>query len=361
MRRRTFLGGAGAAALSLQWRWVRAGEPASRSLVLAPVRRTPPRPSGLGILDLAAETHRAVETDFVGHSVVGNPARPRRVVLVGQRPGTRSCEIDVEDGAVTNVFDSATDRQFYGHGAYSEDGSLFYATENDVKTGAGLVTVRDATTFAVLGELPTHGVDPHEMRALGDGSTWVICNGGVTTGSVPPERRPSLCYVEEGSGKLLSRDELARRDLSIRHLAVTARDDVALALRADDDQRPSTAIALRWRGGPLAEVTGPPEVTRPGALALSVVIHEGRGVAGFTHPEDGLVTFWDMRERRYLRSLAVPQAQGITVTGDGGHFLVSAIDGSLILVDAERFEPRVLGVRGLDWKHSLTWRLPRAT
>jgi hypothetical protein len=357
MRRRTFLLGAGVAALSPHWRGVWAAGDAARSLVLAPVRSTPPRPSGLGILDLAAETHRTVTTDFVGHSVVGNPARPRRVVLVGQRPGTRSCEIDVEDGTVTRVFDSAADRYFYGHGAYAEDGSLFYATENEVKTGAGLVTVRDAATFAVLGELPTHGVDPHEMRALGDGTTWVICNGGVTKGSVPAERRPSLCYVEVGSGKLLSRVALGRSDLSIRHLAVTSRNDVAVALRADDEEKPSTAVALRWRGGPLTEVTGPPEVTRHDALALSVAIHEGTHVAGFTHPEDGLVTFWDMREQRFLRSLAVPQAQGITVTGDGRHFLVSAIGGALHLVDAERLEPRLLGIRGLDWKHSLTWRV----
>jgi hypothetical protein len=138
---------------------------------------------------------------------------------------------------------------------------------------------------------------------------------------------------------------------------VTDRNDVALTLRADDEEKPSTAIALRWRGGPLAEVTGPPEVTRPDALALSVAIHEATHVAGFTHPEDGLVTFWNMREQRFVRSLPVPQAQGITVTGDDRHFLVSAIGGALTLVDVERLEPHLLDVKGLDWKHSLTWRV----
>jgi hypothetical protein len=362
MGRRTFVLGAGAAVLSLRipGRAV-AADRAAPALVLAPVRGTPPAPSGLGILDLEAETHRQIEAGFVGHSVVGNPARPRRVVLVGQRPGKRSCEIDLDDGAVTQVIDSGSGRYFYGHGAYSEDGTLFYATENDVETGAGLVTVRDAATFKVLGEFPTHGADPHEMRPLGDGTTFVVCNGGITTGEGPPERRPSLCYVDAASGKLLSRDTLPRGDRSIRHLAVTDRNDVALALRADDEQSPSTAVALRWHGGPLTEMTEPAEVAGQAAfLALSVAIHEGRGIAGFTHPQGNLVTFWSMREQRFLRALPMDQPQGITVTADARHFLVSSLDGALRLVDATSLEPRPLDVRGLNWKHSLTWRVPAA-
>jgi hypothetical protein len=40
-----------------------------------------------------------------------------------------------------------------------------------------------------------------------------------------------------------------------------------------------------------------------------------------------------------------------------GELVRTSIGGALTLVDVERLEPHLLDVKGLDWKHSLTWRV----
>ena len=119
-------------------------------------------------------------------------------------------------------------RHFFGHGVFSPDGRLLYATENDFENAAGMIGIYDATGgFARIGEFPTHGMDAHEMLLLGDGRTLAIANGGIET---HPDfgraklniatMKPSFVFIDRLSGGLIEKHELAPElhQLSIRHM-----------------------------------------------------------------------------------------------------------------------------------------------
>src|SRR5438552_1061500 len=68
------------------------------------------------------------------------------------------------------------------HGAFSADGSLLYATENDNLTGSGLIGIYDATAgYRRLGEMSSRGIGPHDLALMPDGMTLAVANGGLRT------------------------------------------------------------------------------------------------------------------------------------------------------------------------------------
>jgi hypothetical protein len=120
-------------------------------------------------------------------------------------------------------------RHFYGHGCFSPDGALLYATENDYDAAEGMIGIYDARDgFRRTGEFKTGGVGPHEMLLMPDGRTFVVANGGIET---HPDfgraklniatMQPSLVFIDRLTGTLLSRHTLpaALHQLSIRHMA----------------------------------------------------------------------------------------------------------------------------------------------
>src|SRR5690606_30895384 len=107
-----------------------------------------------------------------------------------RRPGTFALVIDVVHGRILYRIASAESRHFYGHGAFSSDGRLLYATENDFAGERGVIGIYDAADgYRRAGEIPSYGIGPHELRLLADGTTLAVANGGILT-------RPDLPRVK---------------------------------------------------------------------------------------------------------------------------------------------------------------------
>ena len=70
-----------------------------------------------------------------GHDVAARPGA-RDLVVFARRPGDWMAVVDRDSGFVRRVVLAAEGRRFYGHGAFSADGRLLYATENRIATGA---------------------------------------------------------------------------------------------------------------------------------------------------------------------------------------------------------------------------------
>jgi hypothetical protein len=344
-----------------------AGAPAQRArrVICSPEQRVAGRPSSLGVLDLDTNATSSIATPVLGHSVVGHPRERRRVILFGQRPEKRSCVVDLVDQEVVQAFEATPGRHFYGHGAFSVDGRFLYATETADDTGAGVITVRDAKSLAVLSELPSHGAAPHEMAFASDGRTLVIANGGAISieggayGRVE-QPEPALCRVDSFSGKLLERHTLEDGALSLRHIYVTRSDDVVVAIKRYPSPLPSPCIALQRAGSGLEVLPHPEEMLdRFRSLALSVVVAPSRQTIAATHPDGNLVSFWSLDEGRLLSTLDVPAPEGVALAGDGRHLVVTTAAGRAVLVDTETRAPAAaadVGSRpGLNWKHSVLW------
>ncbi len=67
-----------------------------------------------------------------GHGTASN--QHGHAVVFGRRPGTFFLAFDYRDGRLIKLAQASDDRHFYGHGVYSHDGSLLFATEGEKGT-----------------------------------------------------------------------------------------------------------------------------------------------------------------------------------------------------------------------------------
>ena len=188
---------------------------------------------GYAILTLARDGTilRQIPLDARGHDIAID-ARSRRAVAFARRPGTFAIAFDLEQERAPVLFNAIQGRHFYGHGAFSADGRLLYVSENDIDAGQGVIGIYDvAAGYKRIGEMPSHGVGPHEVMLLDDRRTIAVANGGIDT--VPEagramlnleEMKPNLAFVDAQSGDLLARHDLPSdlNRLSIRHIAADA-------------------------------------------------------------------------------------------------------------------------------------------
>jgi hypothetical protein len=301
-----------------------------------------------------------------GHSFAIDAARARAVAF-GRQPGFFAEAFGLEDCAAQGTLALPPDRHFFGHGVFSRDGALLFATENDFDAGRGVLGVYDAGSdgqWRRLDEIDTGGIGPHEVVLLNDGTTLCVANGGLLThpdfGKTTlnlSTMRPSLAYIDAASGRLL---EVARLpaglfQLSIRHLAVDAAGTTWFACQ---HQGPSTEQPLllgRHRRG-----TEPGLVAMPAAALRdlrnyigSIAIDAERGIVAASSPVGGTVAFWDVASGQWLGSTRHPDGCGIAVL-EHGRFLVSDGFGGIGITGPERREVELLPAsREIAWDNHM--------
>ena len=298
-----------------------------------------------------------------GHSFAVHSGK-RIAAHFARRPGRFARAIDLRRGAVVSEFTAPDDRHFCGHGVFSRDGRLLYASENDFNGERGIVGIYDAKNeYGRIGEFSSHGVGPHDMRLLSDGRTLVVANGGILTRpDLPgvklnlPTMAPSLCYVDRRDGRLLQAFQLAPalHQLSIRHLAVGVDDTVAVAMQYEGPSGDLVSlVAVHRRGGPLRLLQGPPDVVRAmKQYCGSVCFDLSSRVIAVSAPRGNLITFWDPRAGGYISSVRVVDGSGVAPGERRGEFLASSGRGGVHVVDARSSAARPLNN---DFLHTGYW------
>ena len=281
-----------------------------------------------------------------GHSFAIHPDG-RTAVHFARRPGRAAWVIDLARGAVVGAFSTPGDRHFYGHGVFGRDGRTLYASENDFEGERGVIGVYDANDgYGRVGEFASHGIGPHEIGLLSDGTTLVVANGGISTHpDLPgvklnvPTMAPSLCYVDRRDGGWLREYRLdrARHRLSIRHLAVGVDDMVAVAMQYEGPAGDLVPLIALHRGHDdgLRPLAGPARVVRAMKQYCGSVCFDSSGrVIAVSAPRGHLVTFWDAAAGGYLSSARIVDGGGVAPSGPPGGFLASGGRGGMIAVDA---------------------------
>lgn len=192
------------------------------------------------------------------HGPALSPDR-RTAAFPGRRPGSTVLLVDPEDGRTLALWQAPQGRSFQGHAAFTADGRLLYTTEvraderlEDGETG--VLGVWEVASGQRLGEVPTHGIEPHEIRLMADGRTLVVANGGILTS--PDTRRiklnlgamdTSLVYLNGADGRLLEqvRPPETLQRVSLRHLAETP--DGAVLVAGQYQGNPADAVPLLAR------------------------------------------------------------------------------------------------------------------
>lgn len=170
-----------------------------------------------------------------GHSCLFRPGTSQLLVFA-RRPGRFLQVLDLSGAQPPLQVDSVAGRHFYGHGCFNHAATRLYVSENDYDAARGVIGVYDATRgYRRMGEFPSGGVGPHDVKILSDGRTLVVANGGIETHPASGreklnlfEMHSSISFIDAPTGQLLQRFSLSDhwQKLSLRHLAVNAQDEV---------------------------------------------------------------------------------------------------------------------------------------
>lgn len=196
----------------------------------------------------ALQVVRSIELPTRAHGLLHEPGGT--VLAAARRPGEWLLRWSPVSGSAQWHW-STPERRHTGHLLRSADGHTLWSAETDTggDAGAGLISVRDARSFALQAEWPTHGIDPHQFLLDADG-TLLVANGGVPTrpetgrAKVDLDRMdPSLVRLDAATGALRGQWRLGDPRLSIRHLARDGRGAVGIALQAEHDDAQAKAAA----------------------------------------------------------------------------------------------------------------------
>lgn len=281
-----------------------------------------------------------------GHDITVSREAGRGVVFARQ-PGTFAVVFDPVGREAPVTLTSIEGRHFFGHGVFSPDGRLLYATESDFEAAQGVVGIYDATdSYRRLGEFPTYGTGPHEMLLMPDGVTFVVANGGIETH--PDFGRaelnldtmdPSIAFIDRRDGRLVGqlRLDAGLHQLSIRHMAVDGRGRVwfGCQYRGAPSDRPQL-VGYATMDGDIRLMELPQDTLADlrnyvGSVAASI---DGTRVA-VSSPEGDLLVAIDVEGKRPV--LVEELRNGCGLAADGAGFVATSGPGEMIgIAGAER-------------------------
>jgi len=286
-----------------------------------------------------------------GHDITVSPV-DRTCVVFARRPGNFAIAFSADRRRAPVVFTTPPDRHFYGHGVFSRDGRLLYATENDFDGARGVIGVYDAGAgYRRIGEFSSGGIGPHDLALMGDEPVLVIANGGLIEHPdfgggrriLNPDRiETTLAYIDLRNGDLIECHDLgAAGALSLRHLDV-ARDRTVI-IGAQVVNGPVGAEAL---------VSKHQRQRRPVAIALPLGI--AKGLAGYvssiacdragqlvaaTSSKGGCAVVLDVASGRVVHTHRIDDVSGIAPGAAPADFLVTAGTGRIALLTGEDGAP----------------------
>lgn len=292
--------------------------------------------AGFSILDGNGKELTSAPLPERGHDVAADPLG-RWVVAFARRPGNFAVAIDRKTDLQPVAFTTPENRHFFGHGVFSPDGRLLYATENDFENAAGMIGLYDATAgFSRIGEFPSYGIDPHELLLMPDGRSMCIANGGIET---HPDfgrtklnlatMEPSITFVDITTGDLLEKHtlpaELSR--LSTRHMDIDGGGNVWVGCQYEGPETDQPPLILRVTKGDGYKPIMLPEKDQ---LALvnyigSVAAHKGENRIAITSPQGNCALIINSLTGNPISRIDKPDVCGVAV--QGRRFLLSSGEG----------------------------------
>lgn len=306
------------------------------------------------------ETHMAA-LPMRGHGLLVDPRKPDEALIIARRPGTLAAKVDLKTGRLVQQWEAGEDRHFFGHAVYSADGRSLFVSENDIESGQGLVTVRDADDFRVLAEYRSHGIGPHDLLLMPDGVTLAVANGGIQTfpetGRVKLNRGridSSLVYIDHRDGKLLGRYQVASTQLSLRHLALAPNGRLAAALQFEGDRKqPGVPLMMFHRGESALQFADAPQEAwdRMKHYAASVSYDPSSDRFALTCPLGNVMACWDSKGN-YAGHIDMPKVSGVAF-GMGQGFATNEL-GEVYRLDMARLTASLEAkFPGVQWDNHL--------
>jgi hypothetical protein len=284
-----------------------------------------------------------------GHAGCGHPTEAVAVVFA-RRPGTYALILDCARGTVRRTLTPPKGRAFNGHGAFLAAGAVLATSEQDSGTSEGWLGLWDVEDgFRRVGEVPTGGIGPHDLKFLSSGRV-LVANGGIATDATDRTKlniatmRPNLALLDPLGPAATEITELALefRQLSIRHLALQADGTVAFAMQWEGDPEAVVPLlGLRAPDGAITMAEAPEAEARLMQGYAGSVAWSGDGAeVAITSPKGGRVQRFD-GAGKFLGNVARPEVCGIASLGTG--LLFSDGLGGLLAYEAGEVRPLARG------------------
>lgn len=301
------------------------------------------------IYDLDYGDTKQIPTKSLLHSFEINPLNPNEIVSMGQWESELYI-FDLKTLNIKRVIKSDAPKElFVGHGAYSPDGNLFYASvalygKNPDHLGNGFINVYDVKSGKKLEVISSEGFEPHSILWLKDGKELLVLNPGISSDQskgkndkkVNKTIRPSISLLDIPSNKLLKKIDLNSQELCFGHLSANLKNDFFLigAKRSGINRwKPKAYKFDRNLNLTPLELDGP-EMDSP--LLSPIIDQEGRFSAA-TSPSSNTVYFWNFKNEKLLKKFEIKSPTGITLTADHSHFAIAANE-EIVLIDANNLE-----------------------
>lgn len=296
-------------------------------------------PDGLYGVAVLAEDGTLIDRITLPARAHGLASSPQTglAVAFARRPGIYAVVFSPERRSAPVLITAAEGRHFFGHGCFSPDGRLLYATENDFDAGRGMIGVYDGTDgFRRIGEFPTHGIGPHDLVPGPVEGTLAVANGGIAThpdfGRTKlnlDQMEPSLALIDCDSGALLQRHPMPAglAQLSTRHLETDDSGRIWFACQFEGPRNELPPLVGHFSpGGDLRFLDLPEETTRNLANYVgAIAINRREGLIGLTSPTGNRFVSIDAGTGRVLLDQPIIEAAGIAPAREG--FAVSTYRG----------------------------------
>lgn len=279
---------------------------------------------------------RALALPGRGHDVTVSPV-DRSCVAFARRPGNFAIAFSAENRAPPIAFTTPADRHFYGHGVFSRDGRLLYATENDFDGARGVIGIYDVgAEYRRIGEFPSGGVGPHDLALLEDGRVLVVANGGLREHPDighgrrilnPDAIETTLAYIDLATGALLERHDLgAIGALSLRHLDVARDGTVIVGAQIVSGPAGGQPLVYRHRRQQGLATIGLPEEIEAGlsGYVSSIACDRAGNFVAVTSSRGALAAVIDVASGRLVRTRRLEDVSGVAPMQTPGDFLTTS-------------------------------------
>lgn len=323
----------------------------------------------------AAGEHRVLIADVQGrvvhslevaercHAGCVRPASDE-VAFFSRRPGRQLNIIDAKQGRLIQVVPSEPGEHFYGHGVFSPDGQLLYATAHRYEESEGVLNVYAAAQgYRQIDQIRLGVMDPHEVRLHPNGRDLVIAAGGIQThpdyGRIKlnlDRMQPALLVVDRLTGKVTQWYQPSHHQLSMHHLDISPEGIVVAGYQFEGPEweQPNLIAWLDVERQRFDEIRLPDtdqQVLRN--YIASVVMDTTAGVAAITAPRGNRVVLLDYRQRRYLHSIELEDVSGVLPLPEGGFICTSGMGGVYRLTPGN-LQLKQVSADSIRWDNHLT-------
>ena len=143
----------------------------------------------------------------------------------------------------------------------------------------------------------------------------------------------SLTHIEIDSGKMLSTHKLSPelQLMSIRHLDVAPDDEIALVMQYQGPRHHLHSLVGFQKGSNPINLSSAPDAIgfRMKNYCGGVAFYSSGKLIAVSSPRGGIITFWSVHERRFLSSLNVIDASGISSENNPESFVISNGQGQI--------------------------------